>query len=105
MSRQCKVVIKPTVKIGRVPTIVESIIPKLFDGDNTLEFESIVNDKKKFFYMRMEITKFLSPIVERISRGREEVALGIQLFDDGNLKIYQLSKDEFSKNNDTIDGV
>lgn len=92
MTGQCKVVIKPTVTLGRIPTIAESIIPKLFDGENVvLESESIVNDKKKFFKVRMDITNVLNPIVERVIKGGHEVTLGFQLLESGKLKIYQMS--------------
>jgi len=91
MSGQCKVVIKPTLTVGRIPTIAESIIPKLFDSENTvLESESIVNDKKKFFKVRLDITNVLNPIIERVIKGGREVTLGFQLVEGGKLKIYQL---------------
>ena len=97
MSGACKVSIKPTVKVGSVTTIAESVIPKLFDGDNVvLESESILNDRKKFYRIRLDLAKVLTPIVERIIKGGKEVTLGLQLLEDGKLKIYQLANPEMS---------
>ena len=95
MAGQCKVNIKPTITLGRIPTIAESVIPKLFDGENVvLESESIVNDKKKFFRIRLDLTNVLTPIIERVIKGGHEVTLGLQLLDSGKLKIYQLGNPE-----------
>ena len=92
MAGTCKVVIKPTIQIGRVPTIVESVLPRLFDDESVvIESESIKSDKKKYFHMRLQMTKALSPIVEKIIKGEKEVVLGLQLSNDGKLKIFQLS--------------
>jgi hypothetical protein len=92
MAGTCKVVIKPTIQIGRVPTIVESVLPRLFDDESVvMESESIKNDKKKYFFMRLQVTKVLAPIVERIIKNEKEVVLGIQLLDNGKLKIFQLA--------------
>lgn len=95
MPGSCKVVIKPTVTLGRIPTIAETIIPKLFDGDNVvLESESIIHDKKKFFRVRMDITNVLNPIIEKVRKGGSEVTLGFQLLESGKLKIYQLANSD-----------
>lgn len=104
MSGTCKVTIKPTVKVGSVTTIAESVIPKLFDGENVvLESESILNDKKKFFRVRLDLSKVLLPIVERIIKGGKEVTLGMQLQENGKLKIYQLSNSEMFRPGDDGD--
>jgi predicted aspartyl protease len=92
MTGQCKVVIKPSITVGRIPTIVESVIPKLFDSDSViLASESIVSDKKKFFTVRLELTHVLTPIIEKVIKGGREVTLGMQLLESGKLKIYQLN--------------
>ncbi len=98
MSRACKVTIKPSLTIGRIPTVVESIIPKLMDGDNVvLESESIVNDKKKFYSTRLSLVNVLIPIVRKIKRDNIETTLAFQLSESGKLKIYAVSSE-----NDTI---
>jgi hypothetical protein len=95
MAGQCKVSIKPTITLGKIPTIVETIIPKLFDDESVvLESESIVNDKRKFFRIRLDLTNVLNPIIEGVIKGGREVTLGLQLLDNGKLKIYQLQNPE-----------
>jgi hypothetical protein len=107
MAGQCKVSIKPTIKLGSVTTIAETIIPKLFDDDNVvLESESILHDKKKFFRIRLDLAKVLTPIVERVIKGGHEVTLGLQLLDSGKLKIYQLGSPEVAlPDKDEDDGL
>lgn len=93
MSGQCKVNIKPTVEQGRVPTIAEHILPKLFDADVVIDTDSILKDKKKFFHLRLELTKVLVPIVERIAKSGKEATIGLSLDEDGKLKVYQMKSD------------
>jgi hypothetical protein len=95
MYGQCKISIKPTITVGGVTTIAEQVIPMLFDGDNVvLDCESISHDKKKFYKVRLDLAKVLSPIIERIIKGGKEVTLGMQLLESGKLKIYQISSPE-----------
>lgn len=92
MSGQCKISIKPTITIGKVPTIAETIIPQLFDDASViLESESITHDKRKFFKIRLDLVKFLTPIVENIIHSKKETTLGLQLLSSGKLKIFQLA--------------
>jgi hypothetical protein len=92
MNSSCKINIKPTVSIGNIPSIVEKILPKIFDGDDVvLASESIVNDKKKFFSIRLRLVNILIPIVEQISRDKKESTLVLQMDDSGKLKIYQMT--------------
>ena len=93
MSGQCRVNIKPTVSVGRVPTIAEHILPKLFDADVVIDADSILKDKKKFFHLRLELTKVLAPIVERIAKSGKETTLGLSLDEEGKLKVYQMKND------------
>jgi hypothetical protein len=90
MSGQCRVNIKPTVSVGRVPTIAEHILPKLFDNDVVIDTDSILKDKKKFFHMRLELTKVLTPIVERIAKSGKETTIGLSLDEEGKLSVYQM---------------
>lgn len=106
MTGQCKINIKPTITIGRVATIAETIIPQLFDDSSVvLESESIVHDKKKFFKIRLDLVKFLTPIVENIIHSNKETTLGLQLLSSGKLKIYQLANPDVAMPEDDESGL